>query len=80
MVRALHSQLYNRFVQALIQARAEAGLSQDKLAKLVGRPQQFVWKIEKQERRLDVAEFCEIATALGQDPAVLIRQVLDTAA
>jgi transcriptional regulator with XRE-family HTH domain len=75
----LQSELYRRFVLAIIQAREDAGVTQTGLAKLIGRPQQFVWKVEKQERRLDVAEFCEIASALGQDPAALIRRVLDKA-
>lgn len=39
-----------------------------------GKPQSFVSKVERGERRLDVIEFCELAKALGHDPAELLRK------
>lgn len=49
-------------------------ITQVELAERLGRPQSFVSKVERGERRLDVNEFCELAEALGHDPSELLRQ------
>ncbi|WP_376962657.1 helix-turn-helix transcriptional regulator [Azospirillum sp. A26] len=49
-------------------ARHTAGLTQDQLAKRLGRPQSFVAKYESRERRLDVIEFLSLSKALEFDP------------
>ena len=48
----------------LVEARRDAGLTQVALAKKLGRPQSFVSKFERGERRLDVTEFLDVARAL----------------
>ena len=40
-------------------------------------PQSYVSKYESGERRLDVVEFIAVATALGEDPLELLRQVIE---
>jgi transcriptional regulator with XRE-family HTH domain len=62
----------------MIEARKSANLTQAELAKRLSRPQSFVSKYERGERRLDVVEFLEVAEALGMDPANLIKE-LDSA-
>jgi transcriptional regulator with XRE-family HTH domain len=57
-----------------IQARKSAGLTQVGLADLLGRPQSFVSKYERGERRLDVIEFCEVCRALGIDPVAFLQR------
>jgi hypothetical protein len=42
----------------------------------LGRPQSFVSKYENGERQIDVAEFIEILSALGADPAGGVANVL----
>ena len=37
----------------------------------------FVAKYKGGERRIDVVEFCDIASALDVDPAVLFKEILD---
>lgn len=59
----------------LISERKRYGLTQVELAERLGKPQSFVSKYERGERRLDVIEFIEVATALGTDPAKLIRKL-----
>ena len=49
--------------------RQQAGLTQAALAARLNRTQQWVYKCETGERRLDVLEFMEIADAIGFDPA-----------
>ena len=57
----------------LIAARLRAHLTQQKLAKRLGKPQSFVAKYEGGERRLDVIEFIVIAREIGADPVRMLR-------
>ena len=47
------------------------------MAARLGKPQSYVSKVERGERRIDVIEFCQIAEALGRDPAKLLQGVID---
>lgn len=53
----------------LVHSRHNVGLTQVALAKKLGRPQLFVSKLERGERRLDVIEFIDVARALSIDAA-----------
>ncbi|HEV2616373.1 MAG TPA: helix-turn-helix transcriptional regulator [Candidatus Acidoferrales bacterium] len=65
----------NRKLQELlVQARRAAHLTQAELAARLERPQSFVSKYERGERRLDVAEFGEVARAIGFDPLRFLRK------
>ncbi len=59
----------------LIDARKKAGLSQAQLAKRLAKPQSFVSKFERGERRLDVIEFKSVAQALGLDALRALRRL-----
>lgn len=63
--------------QVLLLARKKAQLSQVELASRLKRPQSFVSKYERGERRLDVIEFRQVALALGVDPIRLLRQLYE---
>ena len=73
--RSLHTRDYDRFRSLLIAARKKAGLSQAELAKRLAKPQSFVSKFERGERRLDVIEFKSVAEALGLDALRLLRRL-----
>lgn len=45
-------------------AREDAGLTQVNIAERLGKPQSFVSKYERGERRLDFTEFVELASVL----------------
>lgn len=75
MTKSLFSPQYERFRRHLVQARKSAGLTQVELAKKLSRPQSFVSKYERGERRLDVVEFLEVARAIGFDPYKFLRQL-----
>lgn len=73
MTKSVFTPNYDRFRQLLIQARKEANLTQVELADKLAKPQSYVSKYERGERRLDVIEFLEIAQAIGIDPHTFLR-------
>lgn len=70
---SLFPDLYDHALAQLVEARKKAGVTQTDLAEKLGRPQSFVAKYEGRERRLDVAEYLQIARELGADPYRLLR-------
>jgi transcriptional regulator with XRE-family HTH domain len=75
MTKTIFSQEYKRLCWLLIEARREQGFTQEDVATALGRPQSFVSKYERGERRLDVIEFLEVTHFLGVDPHSIIRQL-----
>lgn len=67
MKKALYKRTYAAFTDLLREERREAGLTQAMLAKKLRRPQSYVSKYERGDRRIDVVEFLEIARAIGFD-------------
>jgi transcriptional regulator with XRE-family HTH domain len=68
---------YKACIAAIIKARKDKGLTQQELADDLGKPQSFVAKYEKSQRRLDVAEFLMIMRAIGFLPPAAIKRVLE---
>jgi transcriptional regulator with XRE-family HTH domain len=60
---------------ALRTARHRAGLTQVEAARLLGRPQSFVAKIENGERRVDVVELAEICRVYGRNVVSFVRSL-----
>jgi transcriptional regulator with XRE-family HTH domain len=73
--KALYERSYATFTNLLKEERGEAGLTQAELAKKLRRPQSYVSKYERGERRIDVIEFLEIAQAIGFDPGEFLRKL-----
>jgi transcriptional regulator with XRE-family HTH domain len=69
---------YRAFVMHLVALRARAGLGQVELARRLGKPQSYVSKTERFERRLDPAEFRAWVLAMGADPAAEFAAVSAT--
>lgn len=67
---------HQEFIKFLVAARRAANVTQVELAARLGRPQSFVSKYERGERRLDVVEFCQVAEALSYRPSALLDQFL----
>ena len=67
---------YDRLVRLLIDARSEAGLSQRAMAERLAKPRSYVSKVETKERRVDVLEFIEWASAAGADPSRMFSVIL----
>ncbi len=56
----------------LIAARQDSGLTQVQIAASLHKPQSFISKYERGERRLDFAEFMELASVLNIDTSAFI--------
>jgi len=56
-------------------ARQASGITQQELARRLGRPQSYVSKAEMGERRLDVVEFLQFMRAIEGEPHALLREL-----
>jgi Predicted transcriptional regulator with C-terminal CBS domains len=65
LAATLHDPRYKVLIRALTDARRAAGLSQQDLAELLGRPQSYIGKLETFERRLDALELFDLLSALS---------------
>ena len=77
MPKSVFTDKYEQFRLLLVEARKNAGLSQAVLARKLGRPQSFVSKYERGERRLDVVEFEQVAYALEIEPIRFLKKLYD---
>ena len=75
MRRSIHSEAYSAFVDLMIEARKASGMTQAEVAMALGKPQSFVSKYERRERRLDVVEFVTIARILRTDPIKMLKVI-----
>ena len=64
-MKSIHDQRYIEVVALLRKARERSGLTQRDLARLIGRPQSYVSKIETCERRFDYVELLHMCRAIG---------------
>jgi transcriptional regulator with XRE-family HTH domain len=74
--RSVFSKKYDRLRDLLVEARDSGDLTQAEVAKRLRRPQSFVSKYERGERRLDVIEFIEVSEVLGLDPCNILQQIM----
>lgn len=61
-----HRVKYQKFIQKLRQARLDAGLTQVDVGRKLKKPQAYVSKIERGERRVDVVELRAFAKLYGK--------------
>lgn len=74
MPSSIFTQRHQEFIAFIASVRKAAGITQVELAERLGKPQSFVSKVERGERRLDVIEFCQVAEALARNPADLLQE------
>ena len=75
MPGSLGSSRYNRLIELMIAARQDAQLTQQQVADRLHKPQSYVAKVERGERRLDLVEFLDLAKAVRIDPRRIIDQI-----
>jgi transcriptional regulator with XRE-family HTH domain len=78
VTKSAFSRQYGRFRNALVDARRTARLTQAELAKKLRRPQSFVSKYERGQRRLDVVEFLDVARVLKLNPAAFLSDIANS--
>jgi len=67
MPKSIYTKEYKKILIRLKKARQDAGLKQVEVAKKLNRPQSYISKIERGERRIDVAELKELAKIYKKD-------------
>ena len=61
MSKSIYSKDYRNVIEKLKKARLNAGLKQSDVARKLKKPQSYISKIERGERRIDIAELKELA-------------------
>ena len=61
MPKSIHSSEYKNVIKKLRAAREAVGLTQQDAAEKLDKPQSYISKIERGERRLDVIELSKMA-------------------
>lgn len=74
-MKSIFTSEYGFILERLISARNEAGLTQSQLAQKLGKPQSFVSKVERHERRLDVVEFVIMCKELDVAPRKILADL-----
>lgn len=72
----LRTRRHRALISVLTDLRQRKGLTQRQLAARLRTPQNYIAQIESGLRRVDVVEFTEYVTALGEDPMIIYQQVL----
>lgn len=67
MTNSVYSKEYQTVIRHLKEIRVELSLSQFDVAKKMNKPQSYISKIERGERRIDIAELQEIASIYGKN-------------
>jgi transcriptional regulator with XRE-family HTH domain len=61
MTKSIYTKEYKKVIERLKKARQESGLKQIEVVKKLGKPQSYISKVEKGERRVDIIELKKIA-------------------
>lgn len=74
---SVHHPKYKALRSSLAAFRKDAGLSQIRLAELLGVGQSYVSKIERAEAYVDVFVYIDWVVACGVSPSVAIKQLTE---
>jgi transcriptional regulator with XRE-family HTH domain len=67
MSKSTYSKDYRNVIEKLKKARLDAGLKQSEVAQKLKKPQSYISKIERGERRVDITELKELAKIYKKD-------------
>lgn len=74
-MKSVFTEEYENILLILIEARKNASLTQQHVANKLERPQSFVSKYERGERRLDIIEFVAIARIIGLSASQIVADL-----
>jgi len=67
MPKSIYSKDYKNVIEKLRKARLDVGLKQEDVARKLKKPQSYISKIERGERRVDITELKELAKIYKKD-------------
>lgn len=73
MTKAIYSKDHKYIIEQLKKARQGAGLDQAEVAKLLGKTQSHVSKVEAGQRRIDIVHLREFAKIYRKDISFFIK-------
>ena len=73
MDKTIYSKGHRALITKIIKARKEIGLRQEDAAKLLGRTQSYMSKIEAGQRRVDIIQLKEFAKIYKKDLDFFIK-------
>ncbi len=76
MTKSIFTNNYQMLLKLLIAVRKKAGITQQELAKKLGKNQSYISKYENSERRLDMIEVIAIMKAMDSNPVELMDNIL----
>ena len=76
MTKSIFTNHYQLLLQLLVTARKKSGITQQQLAKKLGKNQSYISKYENAERRLDIIEVIAISKAINFNPVELMNDML----
>ena len=74
-MKTIYHSVYQQLITLLILERKYKKLTQADVAKILGKPQSYIAKIEKLDRKLDVLEFIEICEVLEIKASEVIKKI-----
>ena len=74
-VKTIYSACHKTLIKLLKAERQRAGIRQAVLAKQMKKQQNWISRLEKGDRRVDVCQFLQLAELIGFDPITVLRQV-----
>ncbi|KXG86139.1 helix-turn-helix domain-containing protein [Agrobacterium bohemicum] len=78
MQKTIWTNGHRALINLIIEKRKAAGLKQEDVAKALGQTQPWVAHLESKERRIDVVEYVQIASAIGFDAAEELKKLIPT--
>lgn len=76
MTKSIFTNNYQLLLKLLVETRKKARITQQELAKKLGKNQSYISKYENSERRLDMIEVIAIVKAMGANPSDLMQNIL----
>lgn len=74
-LKTIYKKRYRKIIELLVSTRKQTSMTQQQLADKLEKPQSYIAKIEKYERKLDILEFIELCESLGVRASDLIKKL-----
>jgi transcriptional regulator with XRE-family HTH domain len=74
-VKTIYSACHKTLIKLIKAERQRAGIRQAALAKQMKKQQNWISRLEKGDRRIDVCQFLQLADLIGFDPIEALRTI-----